>query len=420
MNFFQSGQLLGDHQWSRVARIDGAPTAPASATAAGGCASTRARHGAAWSSSSAPSCPTRRSSLYALLYEATSGRRVFTNGWLMDEGGVDRPRRRRGARPRLRRRPCCAAAAATLDFASGARREVSPSNVTPNRLFLSARSATRPTPPGKRPGRGHHDLSDPEAVERLVRPDRQRLPVHRGRRRGLRVRRDGARQPREVPARLSPRARSGSLRPRAGGTVPWRRVAGRVPAGRPTLGAGAPAAAVPGVGRPGGGSSAIGGGSGGRALDVGCGAHGLAPDPRGVGRALRPGRGRGHRRGPARRRPLVPGGGGDLQCRARRQRSLRQRAGAEIVDLVHARYLIAPLGRGPEQVARAGGLVRPGSNGPGGVGPRLVALQSPRPAAERLIRLLSEIFARLGGEAGRGIPGCSAGSVSRSPGSTRT
>ena len=26
--------------------------------------------------------------LYALLYETASGRRVFTNGWLMDESGV--------------------------------------------------------------------------------------------------------------------------------------------------------------------------------------------------------------------------------------------------------------------------------------------------------------------------------------------
>ena len=33
-----------------------------------------------------------------------------------------------------------------------------------------------------------------------------------------------------------------------------------------------------------------------------------------------------------------------------------------------------------------------------------MALQSPAPAAERLIRLLSDIFAGLGGEAGRGLP----------------
>jgi SAM-dependent methyltransferase len=74
-------------------------------------------------------------------------------------------------------------------------------------------------------------------------------------------------------------------------------------------------------------------------------------------------------------------------------------------DLVHARYVIAPLGRGPEQVASFRRLVRPGGS--------LVLeewdlgswhFNPPAPAAERLIRLLSEIFAGLGGEAGRGLP----------------
>jgi SAM-dependent methyltransferase len=74
-------------------------------------------------------------------------------------------------------------------------------------------------------------------------------------------------------------------------------------------------------------------------------------------------------------------------------------------DLVHARYQIAPLGRGQEQVALHRRLVRPGG---------LLVLEEwdlgswhfnpPAPAAERLIRLLSEIFAALGGEAGRGLP----------------
>jgi len=73
-------------------------------------------------------------------------------------------------------------------------------------------------------------------------------------------------------------------------------------------------------------------------------------------------------------------------------------------DLVHARYQIAPLGRGPEQVASYRRLVRPGGS---------LALEEwdlgswhfnpPAPAADRLIRLLSEIFATLGGEAGRGL-----------------
>jgi SAM-dependent methyltransferase len=74
-------------------------------------------------------------------------------------------------------------------------------------------------------------------------------------------------------------------------------------------------------------------------------------------------------------------------------------------DLVHARYQIAPLGRGPEQVASFRRLVKPGG---------WLALEEwdlgswhfnpPAPAADRLIRLISEIFAALGGEAGRGLP----------------
>ena len=75
------------------------------------------------------------------------------------------------------------------------------------------------------------------------------------------------------------------------------------------------------------------------------------------------------------------------------------------LDLVHARYVIAPLGRGREQIASYQRLVKPGGS--------LVLeewdlgswhFNPPAPAAERLIRLLSEIFAGLGGEAGRGLP----------------
>jgi SAM-dependent methyltransferase len=74
-------------------------------------------------------------------------------------------------------------------------------------------------------------------------------------------------------------------------------------------------------------------------------------------------------------------------------------------DLVHARYLIAPLGRGGEQVAAHRRLVKPGGS--------LILeewdvaswhFNPPAPAAERLIRLIAEIFAGLGGEAGRGLP----------------
>jgi len=74
-------------------------------------------------------------------------------------------------------------------------------------------------------------------------------------------------------------------------------------------------------------------------------------------------------------------------------------------DLVHARYLIAPLGRGPEQVSSHRRLVRPGGSlvleewdlGSWHFNPRA-------PAAERLVQLIAEIFAGLGGEAGRGLP----------------
>ena len=74
-------------------------------------------------------------------------------------------------------------------------------------------------------------------------------------------------------------------------------------------------------------------------------------------------------------------------------------------DLVHARYLIAPLGRGREQVASHRRLVKPGGS--------LVLeewdlaswhFNPAAAAAERLIRLISEIFAGLGGEAGRALP----------------
>jgi SAM-dependent methyltransferase len=74
-------------------------------------------------------------------------------------------------------------------------------------------------------------------------------------------------------------------------------------------------------------------------------------------------------------------------------------------DLVHARYLIAPLGRGREQAAAHRRLVKPGGS--------LILeewdvaswhFNPPAPEAERLIRLIAEIFAGLGGEAGRGLP----------------
>jgi SAM-dependent methyltransferase len=73
-------------------------------------------------------------------------------------------------------------------------------------------------------------------------------------------------------------------------------------------------------------------------------------------------------------------------------------------DLVHARFQIAPLGRGPEQLASFRRLAKPGG--------RLVLeewdlgswhFNPPAPAAERLIRLIAEIFEAHGGEAGRAL-----------------
>ncbi len=74
-------------------------------------------------------------------------------------------------------------------------------------------------------------------------------------------------------------------------------------------------------------------------------------------------------------------------------------------DLVHGRYLIAPLGRGREQASAHRRLLKPGG---------CLVLEEwdlgswhfnpPAPAAERLIGLLADIFATLGGEAGRDLP----------------
>src|ERR671919_2632158 len=150
--------------------------------------------------------------------------------------------------------------------------------------------------------------------------------------------------------------------------------------------------------------SKLGSGSGGRALDVGCGALGwlriladwVGPSGRVVGIDIDHG----------------------LLDAARSFLDAEEISNVELVvddlfesrleprsfDLVHARYQIAPLGRGPEQVASHRRLV-----GPGG----WLVLEEwdlgswhfnpPAPAAERLIGLLGEIFAGLGGEAGRGL-----------------
>jgi SAM-dependent methyltransferase len=149
----------------------------------------------------------------------------------------------------------------------------------------------------------------------------------------------------------------------------------------------------------------IGSGSGARALDVGCGALGWL-------RIL------GEWVGPS---GQVVGMDIDEKLLAAARSFLEAEAisGVELVvddlfdsklaphsfDLIHARYQIAPLGRGPEQIATYRRLIRPGGS--------LVLeewdlaswhFNPPAPAAERLIRLISDIFAALGGEAGRGLP----------------
>jgi SAM-dependent methyltransferase len=147
------------------------------------------------------------------------------------------------------------------------------------------------------------------------------------------------------------------------------------------------------------------GGSGGRALDVGCGALGwLRILSEWVGASGQ-----------------IVGTDIDesLLAAARSFLAAEGIAGVELVvddlfdsklahqsfDLVHARYVIAPLGRGPEQVTAHHRLLKPDG---------WLVLEEwdlgswhfnpTAPAAERLIGLLSEIFAGLGGEAGRGLP----------------
>jgi SAM-dependent methyltransferase len=149
----------------------------------------------------------------------------------------------------------------------------------------------------------------------------------------------------------------------------------------------------------------LGGGSGGRALDVGCGALGwlrilgewVGPSGRVVGTDIDQG--------------LLDAARSFLDAEGISTVELviddlfESRLEPRSFDLVHARYQIAPLGRGPEQVASYRRLVKPDG---------WLALEEwdlgswhfnpPAPAADHLIRLISEIFAALGGEAGRGLP----------------
>jgi SAM-dependent methyltransferase len=151
--------------------------------------------------------------------------------------------------------------------------------------------------------------------------------------------------------------------------------------------------------------SKLGGGSGGRALDVGCGALGwLRLLNEWVGSS-------GQVVGADIDESLLDAARSFLQDEGIANVELvlddlfASKLEPRSFDLVHARYVIAPLGRGREQVAAHRQLVKPGG---------WLILEEwdlaswhfnpPAPAAERLIRLITEIFAGLGGEAGRGLP----------------
>src|SRR5215208_1006565 len=151
--------------------------------------------------------------------------------------------------------------------------------------------------------------------------------------------------------------------------------------------------------------SQLAGGSGGRVLDVGCGAlswlrilsEWVGPSGRVVGTDID--------------QNLLGAAGSFLEAEGISNVDLviddlfESKLEVQSFDLVHARFQIAPLGRGRDQVASHRRLVKPG-------GWLVLAewdmaswhFNPPAPAAERLIRWLHEIFATLGGEAGRALP----------------
>ena len=187
--------------------------------------------------------------------------------------------------------------------------------------------------------------------------------------------------------------------------------------GQLNLGVGAPAAAVARV-EPAGRQllSKLGGGAGGRAVDLGCGALGgswiLAA---GVG-FIPSGRvvyGTDARRESSERRSFISGrrkGSPNVELVV--DDLFESKLQPQSYDLVHARYVIAPLGRGPEQVASYRRLVRPGGS--------LVLeewtlgswhFNPPAPASERLIRLLSRSSPPWVARRAEGFPICSERSV---------
>jgi ubiquinone/menaquinone biosynthesis C-methylase UbiE len=165
--------------------------------------------------------------------------------------------------------------------------------------------------------------------------------------------------------------------------------------------------------------SKVDGGSGGRALDVGCGALGwLRILNQWVGRS-------GQIVGTDIDERLLNAARSFLEAEGISNVELvvddlfDSRLEPQSFDLVHARYLIAPLGRGREQVASHRRLVKLGGS--------LVLeewdlaawhFNPTAPAAERLIRLLSEILPAWAERRVADFPNCSAKSASGSPGST--
>jgi hypothetical protein len=108
-------------------------------------------------------CELPDSALYLLLYETASGRRVFTNGWLIDERGVVDTVA--GAEHDLRwDGTLLTGGTLVADLASGARRAVE--FAVAGRIYLSA-AGYSPDPARRQPGAERHDVTSPEVVAAL-------------------------------------------------------------------------------------------------------------------------------------------------------------------------------------------------------------------------------------------------------------
>jgi hypothetical protein len=101
--------------------------------------------------------------LYALLYETASGRRAFTNGWLMDRSGVV-DRVASAEHDLTWDGTLLTGGSMRIGFASGAEHTLEFDVV--GRLFLSTAGYT-PDPERAAPGAEAHDVTRPEVVARL-------------------------------------------------------------------------------------------------------------------------------------------------------------------------------------------------------------------------------------------------------------